>query len=132
MAPDAEGPLRPAEFCALERRLVAAMAMRKKRNVKMGPMQQLKLHLLEYIEAADPEPPLFGAALAEAVVRVTQGPGTGPAQAVASDLQMDWDLACTSPGFVTWLRTAAARAEPESGPGSASSQADRVPNSPNG
>ena len=111
MAAEAEGlgPLRPAEFCALERQLVAAMAMRKKRNVKMGPVQQLKVELLEYIEAADPDPPRFSAALAEAVVAVTRGPGTGPAQAVASDLQMDWNLACTSPGFITWLRTTAAQ-----------------------
>jgi hypothetical protein len=106
MAAEGVGPLRPAEFCALERQLVAAMAMRKKRNVKMGPVQQLKIELLEYIEAADPDPPLFSATLAEAVVAVTQGPGTGPAQAVASDLQMDWNLACTSPGFIAWLRTA--------------------------
>ena len=127
MALEAEGPLRPAEFCALERQLVAAMAMRKKRNVKMGPVQQLKLQLLGYIEAADPEPPLFGAALAEAVVSVTHGLGTGPAQAVASDLQMDWNLACTSPGFVTWLRNAAARAEPGPDAASASSEPDRSP-----
>jgi hypothetical protein len=103
-------PLRPAEFCALERHLVAAMAMRKKRNIKMDAAQQLKLRLLERVEKADPEPPLFGAALAEAVFLVTEGLGTGPAQAVASDLQMDWELACSSPGFVSWLREAAARA----------------------
>ena len=96
--------LRPAEFCALERNLVAAMSMRKKRNIKMDSAQQLKLQLLEQVERADPEPELFGAALAEAVITVTGGPGTGPAQAVASDLQMDWDLACASPGFVAWLR----------------------------
>ena len=115
MAADSEGlgPLRPAEFCALERQLVAVMAMRKKRNVKMGPVQQLKVELLEYIQAADPDPPRFSAALAEAVVAVTRGPGTGPAQAVASDLQMDWNLACTSPGFITWLRTTAAQQEQE-------------------
>jgi hypothetical protein len=99
--------LRPAEFCALERQLVASMAMRKKRNVKMGAVQQLKVELLEYIEAVDPEPRLFSAALAEAVLAVSRGPGTGPAQAVASDLQMDWNLACTSPGFIAWLRNAA-------------------------
>ncbi len=92
------------------------MAMRKKRNVKMGPVQQLKLELLDRVEAADPDPPLFSAALAEAVVAVTQGLGTGPAQAVASDLQMDWNLACTSPGFVAWLRQAAARGEPGAPP----------------
>jgi hypothetical protein len=109
MAADAVGPLRPAEFCALERQLVAAMAMRKKRNVKMEPVQQLKVQLLDAIEAVDPDPPLFSAALAEAVVAVSQGLGTGPAQAVASDLQMDWNLACTSPGFVVWLKNAAAR-----------------------
>jgi hypothetical protein len=102
-APDLK-PLRPAEFCALERGLVAGMAMRKKRNVKMEAAQQLKLALLEAVAAADPPPERFGAALAEAVVAVSQGLGTGPAQAVASDLQMDWDLACTSPGFVKWLR----------------------------
>jgi hypothetical protein len=101
--------LRPAEFCTLERHLVAAMAMRKKRNIKMDSAQQLKLRLLEHVEHADPEPRLFGATLAEAVVAVSQGIGTGPAQAVASDLQMDWDLACSSPGFVMWLRQAAAR-----------------------
>jgi hypothetical protein len=103
--------LRPAEFCALERQLVAGMAMRKKRNVKMELAQQLKLQLLEHVEADDPDPSLFTAALAEAVVVVSQGLGTGPAQAVASDLQMDWDLACTSPGFVAWLRGAASRRE---------------------
>ena len=111
MAADAASlsPLRPAEFCALERNLVAAMAMRKKRNIKMEVAQQLKLRLLDQVERADPEPPLFNAALAEAVLIVSEGPGTGPAQAVASDLQMDWDLACTSPGFVIWLRWAAAK-----------------------
>lgn len=100
--------LRPAEFCALERRLVAGMAMRKKRNIKMDEAQQLKLRLLESVELADPEPGLFTAALAEAVVSVSEGLGTGPAQAVASDLQMDWDLACSSAGFVQWLRSATA------------------------
>ena len=126
MAADSEGlgPLRPAEFCALERQLVSAMAMRKKRNVKMGPVQQLKVELLEYIEAADPDPPRFSAALAEAVVAVTRGPGTGPAQAVASDLQMDWNLACTSPGFVAWLRNAAARGEPRGNPVSGDTESD--------
>jgi hypothetical protein len=104
---DAE-PLRPAEFCALERRLVAGMAMRKKRNVQMGPVQQLKIQLLEQVEAADPEIGQFTAALAEAVLTVSGGLGTGPAQAVASDLHMDWDMACTSQGFVDWLRKSAA------------------------
>ena len=98
MAAEAEGvgPLRPAEFCALERQLVAAMAMRKKRNVKMEAAQRLKLALLDQVAAAAPPPELFTPTLAEAVIAVTEGPGTGPAQAVASDLQMDWDLACTS------------------------------------
>ena len=105
--PDGVAPLRPAEFCALERDLVAGMAMRKKRNVKMGPVQQLKLQLLEHVQAADPEPERFTAVLAEAVIAVSAGLGTGPAQAVASDLQMDWDL-CASSGFVAWLRGAAA------------------------
>jgi hypothetical protein len=82
--------------------------MRKKRNVQMGPVQQLKVRLLQHVEAADPEPRLFNAALAEAVIAVSDGPGTGPAQAVASDLQMDWSLACSSQGFVAWLRDAAA------------------------
>ena len=100
-------PPRPAEFCALERHLVAAMAMRKKRNVKMELAQRLKVALLEYVATLDPEPPLFSAALSEAVLAVSEGAGTGPAQAVASDLQMDWELACTSPGFVLWLRKAA-------------------------
>jgi hypothetical protein len=120
-------PLRPAEFCALERQLVAAMAMRKKRNVKMGPVQQLKVQLLERIEMADPDPPLFSAALAEAVVAVSEGLGTGPAQAVASDLQMDWNLACSSPGFVAWLRNAAARSTADEG----SASGETLSNPPN-
>ncbi len=102
------GPLRPAEFCALQRQLVASMAMRKKRHVEIGPVQQLKVQLLEHVQAADPDPADFTAALAEAIIVVTGGPGTGPAQAVASDLEMDWHLACSSPGFITWLRAAAA------------------------
>ncbi len=107
--PEAE-KLSPAEFCRLERQLVADMAMRKKRNVKMNLAQQLKVQLLEFVEAADPEPSLFTATLAEAVIAVSDGPSTGPAQAVASDVQMDWHLACTSRGFVVWLReTASAR-----------------------
>jgi hypothetical protein len=110
MAADAVDPLRPAEFCALERQLVAGMAMRKKRNIKMNAAQELKLQLLSQIEAADPEPARFTAALGEAIVAVAQGLATGPVQAVGSDLQMDWEMACSSPGFVAWLREAAARA----------------------
>ncbi len=102
-------PIRPAEFCALERRLVAGMAMRKKRHVDIGPVQQLKMQLLEHVESADPDPANFTVVLAEAVLAVSQGPGTGPAQAVASDLEMDWHLACHSPGFVAWLRTTTSR-----------------------
>jgi hypothetical protein len=86
------------------------MAMRKKRRVQMEPVQALKTQLLEYIEQADPDPPHFTSALAEAIIVVSNGLGTGPAQAVASDLQMDWDMACASPGFVRWLREAAAKA----------------------
>ena len=107
-------PLRPAEFCALQRQLVAGMAMRKKRHVEIGPVQQLKVQLLEYVEATDPEPSDFTATLAEAIIAVSQGLGTGPAQAVASDLEMDWHLACSSPGFVIWLRSTAARHRPVS------------------
>jgi hypothetical protein len=100
-------PLSPADFCALERNLVAGMAMRKKRNLKMDAAQQLKLALLDYVLELDPPAEHFSAVLAEAVIAISEGLGTGPAQAVASDLQMDWDLACTSPGFVTWLRETA-------------------------
>ena len=107
MATD-DAALSPAEFCVLERHLVAAMTMRKKRNIKMDAAQALKLRLLEYVENDNPERSFFGAVLAEGVLAVSEGLGTGPAQAVASDLQMDWDLACTSPGFVRWLRLAAA------------------------
>ena len=109
--------LSPREFCQLQRQLVARMAMRKKRNVQMAPMQAIKVALCEWIEAVDPETARFNAALAEAVIAVSAthcGPpngagsphGTGPAQAVASDLQMDWQMACVSPGFVAWLRNA--------------------------
>ena len=101
--------LRPAEFCALQRLLVEKMAMRKKRNVKMGPVQVIKVKLLDTVEAADPEIDGFTAALAQAVVDVSAGLGTGPAQAVASDLLMDWEMAVSNPGFVTWLRSAATR-----------------------
>jgi len=109
MATDA---LTPAEFCALERNLVAAMAMRKKRNIKMDSAQQLKVALLDHVAAANPPVELFSAALADAVIAVSEGLGTGPAQAVASDLLMDWDLACASGGFVRWLRSAATEASP--------------------
>lgn len=101
------GALRPAEFCALQRQLIAGMAMRKKRNIEMGPVQQLKVQLLEHVEAADPDMDGFTAALGHAVLAVSDGPGTGPAQAVASDLQMDWQMACSSAGFRSWLRQAA-------------------------
>ncbi|GAC1313994.1 MAG: hypothetical protein NVSMB2_02810 [Chloroflexota bacterium] len=107
MASDTVAPLRPSEFCALQRALVAGMTMRKKRALAMGPVQALKMKLLERVQAVDPEPHLFTAALAQAVIDITEGQGTGPAQAVASDLQMDWHLACSSPGFVVWLRSVA-------------------------
>jgi hypothetical protein len=109
MAAGQVAPLRPAEFCALERALIASMAMRKKRRVKMEPVQELKLRLLDCVEDADPEPERFASVLAEAVLTVSGSGGTGPAQAVASDLQMDWELSLASPGFVDWLRKAAAR-----------------------
>jgi hypothetical protein len=85
------------------------MAMRKKRNVAMRPIQDLKVQLLHYLEAADPEPEAFRSAVAEAVLEVSGGAATGPAQAVASDLLMDWDMARSSPAFVAWLRRAATR-----------------------
>ena len=109
MATDADSlsSLRPAEFCALQRQLVTGMTMRKKRNLKMGPIQQLKLDLLAQVEAADPDPAEFDGALSEAILAVSGDQATGPAQAVASDIQMDWQLACQSHGFVEWLRTAA-------------------------
>jgi hypothetical protein len=103
--------LSPAEFCQLQRQLVERMAMRKKRNVQMAPMQEIKLQLLAHVESANPEPESFTATLAEAVQTISHGQGTGPAQAVASDLQMDWNLACTSQGFIMWLRQAAAPRE---------------------
>ena len=84
------------------------MAMRKKRRLAMEPVQELKLALLDALIRADPEAESFGAALAAAVVEVSQGGATGPAQAVASDLQMDWNLAVASEGFRRWLRQAAA------------------------
>ena len=103
--------MRPREFCQLERELVQRMTMRKKRQLAMGPVQQLKLQLLDAVDAADPEPDAFAAAVAQAVVVISDGGATGPAQAVASDLEMDWQLACTSAGFVEWLRAAAAKSE---------------------
>ena len=115
MAADELAPLRPAEFCELEQQLVASMAMRKKRRVKMEPVQELKLQLLQHLRALDPEPAQFSGALAEAVVSVSGGISTGPAQAVASDLLMDWQMACASDGFVEWLRTAAARGSSANG-----------------
>jgi hypothetical protein len=111
--PEAEGAaaptalIRPREFCALERQIVGTMAMRKKRNLAMRPIQDLKVQLLDYLEAADPEPEVFRAAVAEAVLEVSGGIATGPAQAVASDLLMDWNMACSSPAFVEWLRRTA-------------------------
>jgi hypothetical protein len=108
MAIDRLVPIRPAEFCVLERQLIASMAMRKKRNVQMAPMQELKVQLLERVAAEDPEPSAFNAALARAVIDVSPGGATGPAQAVASDLEMDWQLACTSQGFLSWLRATGA------------------------
>jgi hypothetical protein len=86
------------------------MAMRKKRRVEMAPMQDMKLRLLELVEQADPPREGFAAALGEAILAVSPNGATGPAQAVASDLALDWQLACTSPGFMVWLRDAAARA----------------------
>jgi hypothetical protein len=102
------GGVLPREFCRLERELVRHMAMRKKRQLAMEPVQELKVRLLEALAAADPEPDDFAAALARAVVAVSDGGATGPAQAVASDLAMDWELARSSGGFVEWLRATAA------------------------
>jgi hypothetical protein len=99
--------MRPREFCRLERELVRRMTMRKKRQVAMGPVQELKLRLLEELDAADPEPEDFANAVARAVVSVSDGVATGPAQAVGSDLEMDWQLARSSAGFIEWLRAAA-------------------------
>jgi len=107
--------LSPAEFCQLERQLVERMAMRKKRNVQMAPMQRLKIALCQHVETTNPDGAHFTATLAEAVLAVSPDQGTGPAQAVASDLQMDWDLARTSEGFVTWLRQAATAEAPRRG-----------------
>lgn len=100
-------PLTAAEFCVLQRQLVESMAMRKKRNIRMAPIQALKLRLLDLVEMANPPRSAFAGVLLEAVHEVSEGGATGPAQAVASDLQMDWELACSSPAFAAWLRRAA-------------------------
>jgi hypothetical protein len=105
----------PAEFCRLERELVEQMTMRKKRRLAMGPTQALKLRLLAALEATDPTPDEFSAALAEAIVTISVDGATGPAQAVASDLAMDWELARSSDGFVQWLRTSAGGRRDSSG-----------------
>lgn len=102
----------PREFCGHQRRLIQGMAMRKKRNVRMGPIQQLKLRLLDHVDAANPPVGHFEATLAEGVITVADGGATGPAQAVASDLVMDWKMACSSPDFCTWLRQTSQEQEP--------------------
>ena len=84
--------------------------------VERGDARSIRLHAQALVVRAEnfciPEPlqqsPEFTGALGEAIIDVSNGPGTGPAQAVASDLQMDWDLACSSAGFRKWLRQAAA------------------------
>jgi len=69
-------PMRPREFCRLERELVRRMTMRKKRQLAMGPVQEIKLRLLDEPDAADPEPDGFAGAVARAVVAVSDGGAT--------------------------------------------------------
>jgi hypothetical protein len=101
----------PGEFCTLQRALVAGMAMRKKRQVAMGPVQRIKLALLDELIRLDPPASAFEASVAEAVLAVSPGEATGPAQAVASDLLMDWGMAVGSAGFRRWLRQQPAKAQ---------------------
>lgn len=104
-----EAPLEPREFCALQRELVNGMTMRKKRKIAMGPVQELKVRLLDRLEALGPPPERFAESVARVVHESDDGQATGPAQAVASDLLMDWQMACASPRYVAWLREAARR-----------------------
>lgn len=108
------GAMGPREFVRLQRQFIQGMAMRKKRNIEIAPIQEVKVRLLDYLEAMQPAPASegFEGALAEAVLAVSGGGATGPAQAVASDLQMDWQMAQRTQGFRTWLRGAAAPDRP--------------------
>ncbi|MDP2659966.1 MAG: hypothetical protein Q8R28_04490 [Dehalococcoidia bacterium] len=115
MPPDQPVSVDPLEFCRLERALIEGMAMRKKRNVQMRPIQDLKLRLLAHIEERSPQVEELPWVLAEAVYVVSPEGAIGPAQAVASDLQMDWEMACSSPSFMEWLRGAASAASEAGG-----------------
>ncbi len=106
-SPGGEGPMEPREFCALQRELVNGLSMRKKRKIAMGPVQEIKVQLLDRLEALAPPPARFAEAVARVVYETAEGQATGPAQAVASDLLMDWQMACASSRYVAWLRETA-------------------------
>ena len=61
----------------------------------------LKSRILHELVMLDPEPERVEVALEQIVEQL--GPPTGPTRAVAVSVLEEWQAACASPEFVTWL-----------------------------
>lgn len=119
---DGSGPLRPAEFARLARASIEVSEGRRRRRQRDTLADELglelKLALLEAIEAADPEPEELEAFLLEYALRPERP--SGPIRGVCTDLRAEWEIAQIAPAFAAWLREGAPeRGEEPRAPGRA-------------
>lgn len=68
----------------------------------------LKREILHRLSALDPDPEQIDAALASIIEAI--GEPSGPTRGVSLSIRYDWDAACQSPEFVTYLLNEALRA----------------------
>ena len=101
-------PLRPRDLAVL---LLASGDLLPRRRARDQQADRaglaLKRQVLEGLVALDPEPDDLEAALLCIVDEV--GAPSGPTRAIALSVREDWQSACTSPEFVSHLRSEAAR-----------------------
>jgi hypothetical protein len=67
----------------------------------------LKREVLVRLSALDPEPEELDAALTQIIEAL--GAPYGPTRAICLSIRYDWDAACQSPEFMTWLLNEALR-----------------------
>ncbi len=103
-----EAPIRPRDFAYL---LLAGGCRPPRQRARDQQADlaglELKRQVLIRLAALDPEPEAFEAALQSIIVDI--GPPYGPARGICLSIRYDWDAACSSPAFITWLLNEAVR-----------------------
>ncbi len=105
---DVSTPCRPRDLAQL---MLAGPGLRTRQRARDQQADkagiELKRQVLVRLAALDPEPADIIGALEQIISDI--GPPYGPTRGVCLSIRSDWEAACTSPQFVTWLLQEAVR-----------------------